>query len=120
MPSGEELRNPPPPLRAVYVDMRNINYSSPEANVYTAIAAGYNVGESLWLYERRLHNIIFYFTVVAAFYIANGPADYAAAWAAVSSSVKAATVAAAHKAGAVLLVAAGGATCVPYNQASVL
>ena len=85
----------PPPIKAVYIDWRDVNWDAPEATVKAAVDAGYNV---LYL----------------AFYLSNSATDMLLAWAGVSSTKRATTVAYAHARGAVVMLSAGGATETPY------
>ena len=87
----------PWPWKVIYIDTKGLNYNNPPSTIMAAVDAGATV-------------------IVLSFYTAlYGPVDMAAAWAGADPSARAAAVAYAHSAGAVVLVSAGGASDVPYG-----
>jgi chitinase len=92
---GEAVTTPQP-VRAVYIDWRDVDWVHPNATVVSAVDAGFNV-------------------VILAFWLStSGAADMALAWAGLDAPTQAATAAYAHARGAVLLVSAGGSSDLPY------
>jgi len=94
---GEALAVAPRPVVATYIDWRDITWLHPEKTVLAAVANGFNV-------------------VILAFDLATGPTDMLQGWASLDAATRNATLAAAHAAGAVLLLSAGGASEEPYNR----
>lgn len=89
----------PSPVIATYIDYRDINWQAPQKTILAAVAGGFNC-------------------VVIAFLLTTGPTDLLEGWATLDPGVRNATLAAAHAAGAVLMLSAGGASEEPYNRMS--
>lgn len=86
-----------PAVITMAVDLASHAFSQPSYTVIEAVNAGYNV-------------------VAICFLLVTGPADFAADWAAAGPAAQQAAVAYAHSMGAMVIVAAGGVTDVPYNM----
>jgi hypothetical protein len=87
---------PPVPMKAIYIDYKNINYNSPEKTVTAAADAGFNV-------------------IILAFFLSSGPVDMALVWQGMPDATKIATMDALHARGVFVVVSFGGATDAPYN-----
>jgi chitinase len=85
--------------KVVYIDFRDVNYNNGSVTVCAAIAAGYNV-------------------INLAFWLLSGPADMALVWFQLPAATQISTQQYARSMGASLVVAAGGATDLPYAQIS--
>jgi hypothetical protein len=83
----------------VYIDWRGVDWNDPTTNVKAMVDAGFNV-------------------IILAFYMTSGPVDVVQAWAGLSSTKRASSVAYAHSKGAIVLMAVGGSTgaCVCYHM----
>ena len=90
---------PSPPLIATYIDWRDINWLAPQDTVLAAVRAGFNC-------------------VILSFLLTTGPTDLLEGWAGLDAATRNATLAAAHAAGAVLMLSAGGASEEPYDRVS--
>jgi len=85
------------PVKAIYIDYKNIDWNNPANTVLNAIQVGYNV-------------------IILAFYLSSGPADMAIAWQGVPSGTQQSTAQQAHAKNAIILVSFGGATDDPYRK----
>lgn len=91
----------PSPVKAIYIDYKNINWNAPQQTVLEASNAGWNV-------------------IILAFYLSGGnPADMAQAWQTASAADKQSTMNAIHAKGGVVLVSLGGSTDSPFGQDAV-
>ncbi len=81
--------------RVVYIDYRDIDWNNGGAVVTAAIDGGYNV-------------------VIIAFWMMSGAADLALSWSTLTPVQRATVMAYAHARNAIVLVAAGGSTELPY------
>jgi chitinase len=87
----------PSPIKALYIDWKNINWNAPQQTVLDAFNSGWNV-------------------IILAFYLSNGnPADMAQAWAGVPAATQQATINTIHSKGGVVLVSLGGSTDSPFG-----
>lgn len=87
----------PRPVVATYIDYRDINWQHVDLTVGAAVSGGFNV-------------------IILAFDLTTGPTDMLEGWAQLDASVRNATLATAHAAGAVILLSAGGASEEPYAR----
>ena len=89
---GEALSiTTPSAIKTVYIDWRGVDWNDPTTNVKAMVDAGFNV-------------------IILAFYMTSGPVDVVQAWAGLSSTKRASSVAYAHSKGAIVLMAVGGST----------
>jgi len=86
----------PSPRRVLYIDYRDINWSSPTSTVTAAVDAGYNV-------------------IVLAFLLSSSAADMAGAWQGAGAAAQIAAVSYAHSKGAVVMISAAGSTDQPWT-----
>lgn len=86
----------PRPIVGTYIDWREVDWAAPQNTVNAAVAGGFNL-------------------VILAFLLTNGPTDMLQAWAGVDNATRAATIAAAHAQGAVVMLTAGGSTETPLS-----
>jgi hypothetical protein len=97
---GEALHiTAPRPVVATYIDYRDINWQHVDQTVLAAVKGGFNA-------------------VILAFDLTTGPTDMLEGWAQLDATVRNATLATAHAAGAVILLSAGGASEEPYARVS--
>jgi len=79
----------------VYIDYRDVDWSTPGNTVKSAVDAGFNV-------------------ILLAFLLSNTPADFAQVWFRAGAAAQLAALSFAHSKGAVLMVSAGGSTDNPW------
>lgn len=90
--------NVPSPIKALYIDWKNINWNSPQQTVLDAFNSGWNV-------------------IILSFWLSSGnPADMAQAWQGVSAADKQNTINTIHSKGGVVLVSMGGSTDTPFSK----
>jgi chitinase len=86
------------PIKALYIDWRNIDWNGPQNTVLAVSNAGYNV-------------------VILAFYLSgSGAADMALSWQGLTTAVKQSTIQQIHSKGGVVLVSFGGSTDDPFGK----
>jgi hypothetical protein len=83
----------------VYINYRDVDWNNGGATIKAAIDGGYNV-------------------VIIAFWMMSGAADFAVTWSTLTPAQRATVMAYAHARNAVVLVAAGGSTELPYASTS--
>jgi len=88
----------PSPVKALYIDYKNINWNNPAQTVVDAFNSGWNV-------------------IILAFYLSGGgPADMAQAWAGATAAAKQSAINTIHSKGGVVLVSLGGSTDSPFGR----
>lgn len=87
----------PQPVKAVYIDWRDVNWNDPSQNVKAIADAGFNV-------------------IILAFLLVSGPTDMLQAWASLPVATRTAAVSYCHSKGAVVMLSSGGATESPFSQ----
>lgn len=88
----------PSPVKALYIDYKNINWNAPQNTVLDAFNSGWNV-------------------IILSFYLSgSGPADMAVAWQGVDSAIQQKTIDTIHGRGGVVLVSLGGSTDNPFGH----
>lgn len=88
----------PQPVKAVYMDWRDVDWTHPQNNLVQMANASFNV-------------------LIVCFYLSStGPADFLQAWEGVDAATQNATMAYVHSQGAVVLASAGGATDEPFTK----
>lgn len=100
------MRSPPAlqPIRAAYIDSRDVVFSRPDLAIRRAVAQGFNV-----------IFISFVRPSAGAVSIVDACEAWEAAFSSLGRAAIAATVASAHANGTVLLASAGGSTETPYG-----
>ena len=84
-----------PPVKAVYIDWRDVDWNKPDVTLKAAVDAGFNV-------------------IFLAFYLLTGATDFAQAWASLPAADRLASMQYAHSKGAVVLLTVAGSTVSPY------
>lgn len=87
----------PKPVKATYIDWKDVNWNKPEQNLIDICNGGYNVA-------------------ILAFFLSSGnAADMAQAWQGVDAATKNSTMTYLHGRGCIAIVSVGGATDTPFT-----